>query len=62
MIIDTAATAEALAVTYLTAVVKSASGTPVAKFVPVLKAANAEEYDHYKVLRGLGAKPITTKF
>lgn len=61
-IIDTAATAEALAVTYLTAVIKGASGTPVDKFVEVLKAANAEEYDHYKALTSLGAKPITTKF
>lgn len=61
-IIDTAVTAEALAVTYLTAVVKSSASTPVAKFNDVLKAANAEEYDHYRVLTGLGAKPITTKF
>ena len=61
-IIDTAATAEALAVTYLSAVIKQAPGTPVAKFADVLKAANAEEYDHYKALTGLGAKPITTKF
>lgn len=61
-IIDTAATAEALAVTYLTAVVKSSAGTPVAKFNAVLKAANAEEYDHYRALTSLGAKPLTTKF
>ncbi|MGH2914863.1 MAG: hypothetical protein ACRDMX_07735 [Solirubrobacteraceae bacterium] len=63
-IINTAVTAEALAVTYLTAVVtsKGVEKTPVGKFLPVLKAANAEEYDHYKVLLGLGAKPIATKF
>jgi len=61
-IIDTAVTAEALAVTYLSAVIKKAPGTPVAKFVEVLKAANAEEYDHYKALMGLGAKPIATRF
>ena len=62
-IIDAAATAEALAVTYLTAVVKMSSGTPVAEFADVLKAANAEEYDHYKTLTStLGAKPLTTKF
>ncbi|HZO79508.1 MAG TPA: hypothetical protein VFB39_15825 [Solirubrobacteraceae bacterium] len=62
-IIDTAATAEALAVTYLTAVIEKSKGTPVAKFADVLKAANAEEYDHYKVLTSsLGAKPLTTKF
>lgn len=61
-LINVAATAEALAVTYLTAVVKGSGGTPVAKFADVLKAANAEEYDHYKALTGLGAKPLTTKF
>lgn len=63
-IINTAATAEALAVTYLTAIVtsKGVGSTPVGKFVPVLKAANAEEYDHYKALTSLGAKPLTTKF
>ncbi|MGH2926585.1 MAG: hypothetical protein ACRDL8_00080 [Solirubrobacteraceae bacterium] len=60
--IDIAATAEALAVTYLSAVIKASAGTPVAKFAKVLKAANAEEYDHYKALRSLGAKPLTTKF
>jgi hypothetical protein len=63
-IIDTAATAEALAVTYLTAVVThpGASSSAVGKFLPVLKAANAEEYAHYKVLTSLGAKPVATKF
>jgi hypothetical protein len=61
-ILDTAITAEALAVTYLSAVIKQAGGTPVAKFTDVLKAANAAEYDHYKVLQGLGAQPITTRF
>lgn len=63
-IINTAATAEALAVTYLTAVTThpGVAGTPVGKFLPVLKAANAEEYDHFKALTSLGAKPITTKF
>jgi hypothetical protein len=61
-VMDTAITAEALAVTYLSAVIKAAPGTPVAKFTRVLKAANAAEYDHYKALQSLGAKPITTKF
>lgn len=61
-VINTAVTAEALAVTYLTGLVENASGTGVTKFVDVLKAANAAEYDHYKALRKLGAKPLTTKF
>lgn len=63
-LIDTAATAEALAVTYLTAVITSpgAAKSAVGKFLPVLKAANAEEYAHYEALTSLGAKPIATKF
>jgi hypothetical protein len=62
-IITAAVTAEALAVTYLTGLVENASkiGIP-SDLVPVLKAANAAEYDHYKALRSLGAKPLTTKF
>jgi hypothetical protein len=61
-IINTAVTAEALAVTYLTGLIQDASKTGVSKFVDVLKAANAAEYDHYKALMSLGAKPLTTKF
>ncbi len=61
-IINTAITAEALAVTYLTGLIEHASKTGVSKFAHVLKAANAAEYDHYKALKSLGAKPITTKF
>jgi Ferritin-like domain len=58
-----AVTAEALAVTYLTGLIENADkiGIP-SSLVPVLKAANAAELDHYKTLRGLGAKPLTTKF
>ncbi|HZO79507.1 MAG TPA: hypothetical protein VFB39_15820 [Solirubrobacteraceae bacterium] len=61
-IVNTAITAEALAVTYLTGLIEHASKTGVTKFVPVLKAANAAEYDHYKTLKTLGAKPLTTTF
>lgn len=58
----TAATAEALAVTYLTQVVSRAPGTPVAGAAEVIKAANAEEYAHYQFLTGAGFQPLTTKF
>lgn len=62
-IIDTAITAEALAVTYLTGLVLNAKAIGIpANLVPVLKAANAAELDHYKTLGSLGAKPLTTKF
>ncbi len=62
-IVNDAVTAEALAVTYLSGLIENASkiGIP-ASLVPVLKAANAAEFDHYKALRSLGAKPLTTKF
>ena len=58
----TAVTAEALAVTVLTAAVKAAPGSKVAPFIPVLKAANQTEFDHYSALSSLGAKPLTTQF
>ncbi|MGI8429202.1 MAG: hypothetical protein ACR2OB_07840 [Solirubrobacteraceae bacterium] len=61
-IINTAITAEALAITYLSAVIPKAPGTPVERFAPVLKAANQSEYYHYRALAGLGAKPLTTTF
>ncbi len=61
-IVNTAVTAEALAVTYLTGLIQNAEKTGVSKFTSVLKAANAAEYDHYKALLSLGAKPLTTKF
>lgn len=61
-ILNTAVTAEALAVTYLTGVIENVKGGSISKFETVLKAANQSEEDHYKALRKLGAKPITTKF
>lgn len=62
-IVTDAVTAEALAVTFLTGVVENAKAIGIDhKLVPVLKAANAAEYDHYKTLRSLGAKPLTKRF
>jgi hypothetical protein len=61
-IIDAAVTAEALAVTYLTGLVANAKATGVTEFVSVLRAANESEYDHYRALKSLGAKPLTEKF
>jgi hypothetical protein len=62
-IVTDAVTAEALAVTFLTGVVTNARAIGIPNdLVPVLRAANAAEYEHYKVLRSLGAKPLTKKF
>jgi hypothetical protein len=59
---DAAATAEALAVTYLTNLIqKSGSAFPTV-VQNVLKAANAAEADHYSFLTGAGFKPLTTRF
>jgi Ferritin-like domain len=58
----TAVTAEALAVTFLTEVVRRSPGSAVASAANVIKAANAEEQAHYRVLRKSGFKPLTTKF
>lgn len=60
-ILNTAVTAEALAVTYLGAVINSAGGlTPVE--TSVLQAARSEEYAHYQFLKGAGATPQTLTF
>lgn len=61
-VVTTAVTAEALAVTVLTAAIKSSPGTKVAPFIPVLKSANYTEFRHFQVLGSLGAKPLATKF
>lgn len=64
-ILNLAATAEALAVTYLGAVINGAfantSGTD-ATVKAVLTAARAEEQAHYNYLTAAGAKPVTTTF
>jgi hypothetical protein len=58
----TAVTAEALAVTYLTQVLKVApSNTPKA-VAGIITAARSEEQLHFNVLHGAGFKPLTTKF
>ncbi|HLH69168.1 MAG TPA: ferritin-like domain-containing protein [Candidatus Dormibacteraeota bacterium] len=64
-IINTAITAEALAVTYLGAVINgayaNASGTD-ATVKAILQAARAAEQDHYTYLQAAGAKPLTLTF
>jgi hypothetical protein len=59
-LINTAITAEALAVTYLSGLLQN--NLIPKRFEKVIRAANAAEYDHYKALESLGAKPLTTKF
>ena len=56
----TAVTAEALAVTFLTEVIRR--GGLSTQVDQVLRAANAEEERHFRVLRKSGFKPLTDKF
>jgi len=55
-------TQEQFGVTFLTEAVRRAPGTPSARFLPVLKAANTTEFDHVRGLRRLGARPLTSRF
>jgi Ferritin-like domain len=59
-IVNAAITAEALAVTYLSGLLQN--NLIPKQFVKVIEAANQTEYDHFKALQSLGAKPLTTKF
>ncbi|MGH3007867.1 MAG: hypothetical protein ACRDLM_00460 [Gaiellaceae bacterium] len=57
-----AITAEAMAVTYLSHLIKKDGHAFPMSTAQVLKAANAAEQDHYLALRSLGFKPLTKKF
>ncbi|HZT53741.1 MAG TPA: hypothetical protein VE995_05105 [Gaiellaceae bacterium] len=57
-----AVTAEALAVTYLSNLIRTSGHAFPPAAQSVLKAANAAEQDHYTVLHGLGFTPLTTTF
>lgn len=60
----TAATAEALAVTYLTSVIDEAKRTSAlpASVITILEAANQAENDHLLAIRSLGYHALTSKF
>jgi hypothetical protein len=57
----TAATAEALAVTYLTQLIGTL-GSGLGPALDPLKAANQAEQDHYAFLTGAGFQPLTKQF
>ena len=53
---------EHFGVTFLSEAVRRAPGTPSARFLPVLKAANTTEFDHVRGLQRIGGRPLTTRF
>ncbi len=60
--INTAITAEALAVTFLTAALGSSALGLNSLETAIVQAALVEEQDHYDVLASFGATPLTTTF
>jgi hypothetical protein len=57
-----AVTAEAFAVTYLTALLGKPPADTPADVAEVLKAADLEEFRHFRFLRRAGFKPLTLQF
>lgn len=60
---NVAVTAEALANVFAAEAIRRAPGKPAAKFIPVMKALGAAEFDHYRDLAtNTPGKPLTLKF
>jgi hypothetical protein len=60
--LDFTVTQEQFGVTAITAAITKAPGTPSEQFVPVLRAVVTTEFTHVQGLRGIGAKPLTSRF
>ena len=59
-VLDFIVTQKLFGVTFLTEAVRRAPGTPSEQFLPVLRAADATEFDHVPALEAVGAKPLTS--
>jgi hypothetical protein len=60
--LDFLITEEQLGVTFVTAAIESAPGTPSEQFLPVLRNAVTQEYNHVEALKAVGATPLTTQY
>src|SRR3954470_5752315 len=61
-VLDFLVTEEQLGVTFVSAAIENAPGTPSEAFVPVLRSAVTTEYLHVEALKGVGGKALTTKY
>jgi len=61
-ILDFLVTQEQLSVTFVSAAIERAGGTPSAAFLPVLRNAVTTEYHHVQALTEVGAQPLTAKY
>lgn len=61
-VLDFLVTEEQLGVTFVSAAIENAPGTPSEAFVPVLRNAVTTEYLHVEALKGAGGQPLTTSY
>jgi hypothetical protein len=61
-VLDFLVTEEALGVTFVSAAVERAAGTPSEAFLPVLRNAVTQEYHHVEALKEAGGEALTTKY
>ncbi len=61
-VLDFLATEEALGVTFVTAAIENAPGTPSEAFLPVLRNAVTQEHHHVEALEEAGGEQLTTSF
>jgi hypothetical protein len=61
-VLDFLVTQEQLSVTFLSAAIEHAGGTPSAAFLPVLRNAVTTEFHHLEALQRAGGQPLTTKY
>lgn len=61
-ILDFLVTEEGLGVTFVTAAIEHAGGTPSEKFLPVLRNAVTQEFHHVEALKDAGGKALTKRY
>jgi hypothetical protein len=61
-VLDFLVTEEQLGVTFVTAAIQNAAGTPSEAFVPVLRNAVTTEFHHVEALKDAGGRALTTRY
>jgi hypothetical protein len=61
-VLDFLVTEEQLGVTFVSAAIQNAAGTPSEAFVPVLRNAVTTEYHHVEALKDAGGRALTTSY
>jgi hypothetical protein len=61
-VLDFLVTEEALGVTFVTAAIENAPGTPSEAFLPVLRNAVTQEFHHVEALKHAGGAQLTTSY